>query len=137
VSRTSETVKGWKIENRDALLPLLLGKLHDQNTILGRKGDEHDKPDLGIEIEHQARHNDADKGAEHAHRDGEQYRDRDDPALVETDEEEIGKENRQAQDDAGLPVGLIFLLGRAGPFVAVAGRQALVGGGSHDGQGGA
>ena len=35
------------------VLALLLGKLDDQNAVLGRKADQHDHADLRIEIERQ------------------------------------------------------------------------------------
>ncbi len=52
-----------------------------------------------------------------------QHRDRDVPALVERDQEQKGEQDREREHHRGLAGGLLLLEGRAGPLVAVAGRQ--------------
>src|SRR5437773_2352770 len=57
------------------------------------------------------------------HRDHEKNRDRHGPALVQCREYQKHEHQRQDEDIAGLPAGFLFLVSRAGPFVAIAFRQ--------------
>ena len=57
-----------RIDHRYAFGPALLGEFDDQDAVLGRQRDQHHEADLGVEIEHEAGHEDADEGAEHADR---------------------------------------------------------------------
>ncbi len=43
------------------MLPLLLRELDDQDSVLGRESDQHDDPNLRVEIERQAAEDDPDK----------------------------------------------------------------------------
>ena len=44
---------GRGLQQRDAVLALLLGELDDQDAVLRRQADQHDHADLGVEIEGQ------------------------------------------------------------------------------------
>src|SRR6185312_8117367 len=114
-----------RIGDRHALLALLLGEFDDKDAVLGRERDEHDKADLGVEVERQPGDENAGIAAEHADDDREQDRNRDHPALIEADQEQEGEHHRGGEDRSGLPGRLVLLIGGAGPFVAVAGRQRL------------
>ena len=70
-----------------AFLAPVLGKFDDQDAVLGGHCDQHDEPDLGIEVERQVKNQNSEKRPEHPDRDREQYRDRDHPALIEADQE--------------------------------------------------
>src|SRR5580704_16696753 len=118
-------------------LALLLGELHDQDAILGGERDQHDQTDLTVKVEAESGHLDCDERSEHANDDGQQDRNRDRPALVQRDQEQVGEQDGQRQDDAGLAGGGLFLIGGAGPFEIVARRQGLVGYGGHRLQSGA
>ena len=89
------------------------------------KRDEHDQADLAIKIERQACPQNAGKGREHAGRYRQQHRDRDYPALVERDQEQIGEQDCQAEDHAGLAACALFLEGRSAPLEGVPARQGL------------
>ncbi len=62
-------------------------------------------------------------GAEHADHDREQHRNRDGPALIKRHQEQIGEQDRKRENDAGLSGGRLLLIGGAGPFEGIAGRQ--------------
>jgi hypothetical protein len=49
------------VADRRAALALLLGELDDQDAVLGGERDQHDQPDLGVEVEGQAGDHDAAK----------------------------------------------------------------------------
>src|SRR5206468_945869 len=108
------------ILDRPAGLALLLGKLDDQDAVLGGERDQDDETYLRIKIEIEPRKTDREIGAEHADSDREEHRHRDRPALVERDQEEIGEQYCETQYDAGLPGGLLLLKRRPGPFIGEA-----------------
>lgn len=68
-------------------LALFLGELDDQNAVLCRHCDQHDEADLGVEIESQPCRQETGKRAEHADRDRQRHGDRNDPALIQRDQE--------------------------------------------------
>ena len=49
-----------------ALFALLLGEFDDQDAVLGCECDQHNQADLRVEVERQAREDDADERGEHA-----------------------------------------------------------------------
>ena len=112
--------------NVHALFAPVLGEFDDQDAVLGGHRDQHDEPDLGIEVEREVKNQDSEKRPQHPDRHRQQYRDRDHPAFVETDEKEKREQHGEPQDRAGLPGSRELLIGGPGPFIAVARRQGFV-----------
>src|SRR5262249_19553911 len=113
---------------------LLLAELDDQDAVLRRQSDQHHHADLPIEIEREAAHDDRNERAEHADRDGQQHGHWNRPAFVQADQEQIGEQDREAEDDGGLAFGTLFLERSVGPFSRKARRQGLRRDGLHGGE---
>ena len=114
-------------EKRLAVLALLLCELHDQDRVSGCEPDEHHHADLCIKIERETAKHDCGESPEHAHRHRKQHRHRYDPALIERDKEQVGEQEREAQDDARLAFRALFLERRVRPFSSEALRQRFRG----------
>jgi hypothetical protein len=111
------------LEQGNALLTPLLGKLDDQNAVLGRETDQHHHADLGIKIEGEAAEHDCHARPQHGDGDREQHGHRNRPALVEGDQEEVGEQHRKPEDDCGLALRPLLLKGGVGPLAPVIKRS--------------
>ena len=118
---------GRRFEQGHSGFSLLLRELDDQNSVLGCKADQHDDADLRIKIERQPAKQDCDKRSEDSDRDRKQDRHRNCPALIKRDQEQIGEQEREAEDDTGLALGALLLERRIRPLSRIALRQGLRG----------
>ena len=119
---------------RHAVLALLLGELDDQDAVLGCEPDQHHHADLRIKIERQTAEHYRGESPEHADRHRQQHRHRNDPALIERDEEQIGEQEREAENDARLAFRALLLERGVRPFAREALRQRFGGHLLHRGQ---
>ena len=95
---------------------LHLGELNDQDSVLRRQTDQGYQTDLEIDIVLQPRHPDTQVGTQRGDRQGKQYGDRHDPALILSRQEQEDKQEDQRQDKTSLPTGLFLLIGKTAPL---------------------
>ena len=106
-------------------LVVLLGELDDQDGVLRGETHEGDDADLDIDVVLKAGQGDAEESAEDTDRQAKQDRERNRPAFVLRGEDQEHEDHGHAEDRALCAAGLLLLVGEAGPFVAVAVREAL------------
>ena len=95
---------------------LHLGELDDQDSVLRRQTDQGYQTDLEIDIVLQPRHPDTQVSTQRGDRQGKQYGDRHDPALILSRQEQEDKQEYQRQDKSRLPTGLFLLIGKTAPL---------------------
>ena len=98
------------------VIHLYLGELDDQDSVLRRQTDQGYQTDLEIDIVLQPRHPDTQVGTQRGDRQGKQYGDRHDPALILSRQEQEDKQEYQRQDKSRLPAGLFLLIGKTAPL---------------------
>ena len=98
------------------VIHLYLGELDDQDSVLRRQTDQGYQTDLEIDIVLQPRHPDTQVGTQRSYRQGKQYGDRHDPALILSRQEQEDKQEYQRQDKSRLPTGLFLLIGKTAPL---------------------
>ena len=98
------------------VIHLYLGELNDQDSVLRRQTDQGYQTDLIINIVLQPCRPDAQVGAQRSYRQGKQYGDRHDPALILSRQEQEDKQEDQRQDKTSLPTGLFLLIGKTAPL---------------------
>src|SRR6516164_4958432 len=118
---------GGRFEQRNPMLALLLGELDDQNAVLGGQTDQYNHPDLGIEIQRQPEQEDRRKAPKNADRNRKQYRNRNIPAFIQCDQEQIGKQNSEAEYDARPSFRSLLLKRSVGPFPGISRRERFRG----------
>ena len=106
---------------------LHLGELHDQDSILGHQSDEHDQPDLEIDVVLQSAGPDTQVGAHDGHRQREHHGDGDVPAFVLGGQEEKDEQEHECQHIARLSAGPLLLVGEPAPFDPDVLGQVLLG----------
>ncbi len=104
----------------------LAGKLHDQDRVLAGQPDEHEEPDLGKDVVVALGEPHAADGAQERHRDDEDDRERQRPALVLRREHEEDQQDAQREDEDGRIAGQLLLIGQVGPLIADPVRQHVV-----------
>ncbi len=110
---------------------LLHRELDDQDGVLRGQRDQHDNADLGVDVvveaeELQSRHR-PEQADDDRQQGGNRYR----PALVEADEKEVGEDDREPEDGAGLSRRRLLLQRRSCPFIGKPVRQGGRGDGLH------
>src|SRR4030095_15124070 len=89
--------------------------------------DENANEYVCVEIERQFAKDNCRKGTQDADRYRQQHRDGNRPALIERDQEQIGKEQGEPENDGRLAFGAFFLKGGVGPGTSVALRKRAFG----------
>ena len=115
------------LEDPRPLLPQVLGKLDDQDRVLGLQADQHHQADLAEDVERHVVDPEADHRAEGRQGDRDDDHQRQHPALVEGRHEQKNADDREGEDVTRLAPGLLLLVGRPGPLVAEALGQDLGG----------
>ena len=77
----------------------MIGVLDDQDRVLGHEPDQHDEPDLRVDVDRQLEREQRDEGAEHRERDGEQDRERVDEALELGCEHQVDEHQRDQEQE--------------------------------------
>ena len=108
-----------------AFFHLLLGKLYDQNGILGHQTYEHHQADLKIDVVFQTANPDTQIGTDSGYGQRENDRDGHRPALVLRREEQEDEEEGQRQHVARLAADVLFLIGKSTPFKTYVVRQMI------------
>ena len=115
------------IDRRHALGFVLPGELDDEDRILCRKCDQHNQPDLGEDVIVHAAHVHAGHRRKQAHRHDQDDRQRQDQAFELRRQHEEDEQHRHAEDQPGRAARCLLLIGDAGPFAGIAGRQSFSG----------
>ena len=96
------------LHQRLALLELEFRELDDQDGVLRRQTDQHDKADLSEDVQLEVPHHEAQEGAKYGERRAEQDAERQRPALVLGRQDE--EDHDQGQDEYGRGAGRRLLL---------------------------
>ena len=87
-----------RLDDRQAPVPQLLGELDDQDRVLRRQPDQHDQPDLAVDVVGQAAHPLRRQRAQHRQRHAEQHDERQHQALVLRRQRQVDEQQRQPED---------------------------------------
>ena len=98
----------------------LLGKLDDQDGVLGRQTDDGDHAELEVDVVLKPAPLGGQDDTEHAQRHHQQHRQRNGPAFIQRGQAQEDGQQREGVQDVDLRAGALLLEGDAGPLVAVA-----------------
>mmetsp|Transcript_27578 Transcript_27578/g.51187 ORF Transcript_27578/g.51187 Transcript_27578/m.51187 type:complete len:240 (-) Transcript_27578:455-1174(-) len=105
--------------------PPLHRKFHDENGVFGGQTNQHDHPDLGVEVHISTRHKHRSQRTKQRHRNRKQNTQRHGPTLILRNKEQIGKNHRHDQNNHNKPASGLLLLRRTSPFKAISWRQSV------------
>ena len=101
---------------RFALLAQLPGELDDQDGVLASQPDQHHEPDLHEDVHGDMPQQDADQGAQQAHRHNQNHRQRQRPTLVQGRQGQKDEDHGQRKDVQRGVAGLDLHVGQVGPL---------------------
>ncbi len=104
-------------------LLVALGKLDDQDRVLGGQPDQHDQPDLGQDVVVASHEIHAQDGGEQAHGDDQDDRQRHHQALIVRREQQEDKEHGEREDHRRRVPGAFLLERELRPLIRESLRQ--------------
>src|SRR5262249_54936028 len=105
----------------------LLGEFNDQNGVLCSQSDQNDQPDVDQDISIETSHVRADHRGQNAHWNDENHSERQNPALVESGEQQEYKSDREAKGYDRSISRKLLLQRDLGPLECKTARQAFFG----------
>ena len=100
----------------------LAGKFDDQDGVLRRQTNKHDKPDLRQDVDRRTDEKQSGHRCEQTHRHDQDNGEREPPAFILAGEDKEHKKSSSAEDQKRRRSFLLLLIGKIGPLEAYARR---------------